>query len=105
MDPGIRAFYSGSSGTCMLGVEASVGQTCSRTHLGAFIVFLMLFLSSVVGPLPLGSVVVMRGCTWSTTVFGWVVRVNWHSHECQHPKFSCRTLHCDKMISVIHVTY
>lgn len=75
MDPGIRAFYSGSSGTCMLGVEASVGQTCSSTHLGPFIVFLMLFLSSVVGPLPSGSVVVIGAFTWSTKVFGWVVRV------------------------------
>ena len=54
------------------------------------------------GPLPSGSVVVMRGCTWSTTVFGWVVRVKWCSHECQQPRFPHRTLYCDEMINVIH---
>lgn len=24
----------------------------------------------------------VRGCTWSTKVFGWVVCVKWHPHEC-----------------------
>ena len=80
-----------------------------------FIVFLKLFLSSVCsvlghivllggGELPLGSVVVMRGCIWYTTVFGWVVCFKWHSHECQHLRFPSRTSHCDEMINVIHVT-
>ena len=32
----------------------------------------------------------------------WVVRVNWHSHECQHPRFPSRTSHCDEMFIVIH---
>ena len=83
-------------------------------HLGPFTVFLRLFLSRCLwcvrehcpagGPLPSSSVVVMSGCTWSTTVFGWVICVKWHPHECQHPRFPSRTSHCDEMINVIHAT-
>ena len=72
-------------------------------HLGPFIVFLELFLSCLCGPLSFGSVVVMRGCTWPTTEFGWVVRVNWHFHKCQHPGFPSIILYCDEMINA-HVS-
>ena len=45
-------------------------------------------------PMPSGRIVM----TWGS---GWVVRVKWHSHDCQHPRFPSRTLNCDEMINVI----
>ena len=83
-------------------------------HLGPFIVFLELFLSSVCrvsghivlpGWPPLSvTVIVMKGCTWSITMFGRLVSVKWHSHKCQHPRVPSGTPHCDEMINVTHVT-
>ena len=121
---GTRVFYSGSSGSCMLGGGACMDPTCSSSSYRCSI-----RLGSgefggpvnTLGPLLCSSScswavcsvsghivllgghchrsVVMRGFTWSTTVFGWVVRVKW-----QHPRFPSRTSHCDEMINVIHVT-
>lgn len=39
------------------------------------------------GVLPSG-----RACTWPAMVFGWVVRVKLHPHECQGPRLPSRTL-------------
>ena len=116
-------------GCCMLGDGASMDQTCSSTFYRCLFRLgsgesgglvnsldpLLLFLSSVCtcqgtptcwgqGPLPSGSVAVMGGCTWPTTVFGWVVPVKLCSHECQHQRFPSRTSRCDGMINVINVT-
>ena len=41
---------------------------------------------------------------WSTAVFGWVVHVKCHSHECQHPRFPGRTPICYVMINVIYIS-
>lgn len=38
------------------------------------------------GQRPSESATVLRSYTWSTTVFGWVVRVNWPPHKCQDPR-------------------
>ena len=35
---------------------------------------------------------------------GRVARVKWHSHECQQPRFTSRTSHCDEMVNGIYVT-
>lgn len=37
---------------------------------------------------PLGSAVATGGCTWSATVFEWVVRVKWLPHEGRDLKVS-----------------
>lgn len=50
----------------------------------------------------LGCTVLLRGCAWSSMVFGWVMRVNWHPHEFQCQRFPGRTIHCDETIHVIY---
>ena len=123
---GTRAFYSGSSGSCMMGGGASMDQTCSA-HLTDSrsdwdlrnlearsipwalycVPLLKLFLSSVLGHiLLLGGhchqvVLLWWGGTWSTAVFWRVVRVQWLS---QHQRFPNRTSYCDEMITVIYAT-
>lgn len=46
-------------------------------------------------PLPWGSTITNRGFTLSSTVFWWE-----HLDECKEPRFSSRTLLCNKMINV-----
>ena len=125
MVSGSRVFYSGCTGSCMLGGRGSMDQTCSSTSYRSdwdlgnvearstpWALYCVpradseqcLCCVRAHCPLPLGSVVVMRGCTWSTIVFGWVVHVKWHSHECQHSRFLSRTLHFEEIINVINVT-
>ena len=41
----------------------------------------------------------------SAMVLERVVHVKWNPHDVQGPKFSYRTVHCDKMIIVIHFIY
>lgn len=43
-----------------------------------------------------------RGVLCILTVFGWVVHVKWRPNENQNQRFLSRTLHCNKMINVIH---
>ena len=46
----------------------------------------------------------MRACTWSAMVFGLVVPVKWHSHECQDKSFLSKTVHFNKMINALRFT-
>lgn len=41
-------------------------------------------------------------CSWPARVFGWLVCVNWPSHQCQDPEFASRTLHCNKIPNVLY---
>lgn len=41
-------------------------------------------------------------CFVFLTAFGWVVHVKWRPNENQNQRFLSRTLHCNKMINVIH---
>lgn len=43
-----------------------------------------------------------RGVLCILNVFGWVVHVKWRPNENQNQRFLSRTLHCNKMINVIH---
>ena len=131
-DSGTRAFCSGSSGSYMLGGGASMDQTFSSTsyrcsirvgygELGGPADTLGLLLCSAScswavfavcqGTLScwgihchLVALLWWGECTWSTTVFRWVVYFKRHPHECHQPRFPSRILHCDEMISVSHVT-
>ena len=47
----------------------------------------------------LGHALAEMGCSWSAMVLVQVVHVRWQPHEYQDPRFSSRTLHCNKMIS------
>jgi len=78
--------------------------------LDLFATFLVPFLSSTYSVawntvlLPSGSAGGPKGFIWSVAVFGLVVWVKWHPHECQDPRFPSRTLHCNKTIIVIQFT-
>ena len=41
---------------------------------------------------------------WFAMVLEWVVRVRWNPHDDQDPRFSCRTVRCNKFIIVIYFT-
>ena len=41
---------------------------------------------------------------WFTLMFGCLMCVKQYSHECQDPRFPRRTLHCNKMFDVAHLT-
>lgn len=58
-------------------------------------------LSSWGDPSPLGSAIV---CTWSATLFGWVMSVKCHPHECKGPRFLSKTLVCNDMGNNINFT-
>ena len=111
---GTRAFYSGSSNAGagrihggwglhgsdllqhvlqMLDLIGIWGIWRPGRHTGLFIMFLELLMSIVCrvsGHIIYCHRVVLLwwgGCSWFTTVFGWVVSIKWHSHECQHLRF------------------
>ena len=80
MVSGTRLVYSGSSGFCMLGDGASMDllqhvlQTLYQIGIcGIWRPSQHRAHCPAEGPLPSGSVIVMRGCAWSTTVSEWVV--------------------------------
>lgn len=111
MVSGTRMFAVDPSGPVCLGAGASMDRTCSSMshrgliklgsgEFGLLVVSLELFLKSFCGgfivllwvALPSGSTIAMGECTWSCT------RVKWT------PKFPSRTLHCNEMTDVIHIT-
>lgn len=59
------------------------------------------FFTVLGAPLPSVNTVSMSGCTWSLTVFGLVVHVKCHSHEC----LDWRAQHCNKAINVLYFTW
>lgn len=115
---------SGSFVSCMFGVGASMDWTCPGTYhrcscvLGSWVLG---------GPLKASgsllcysshswSVFVVsqgamscwgghchEGWTWSTKVFGCVVGVKCHPHECQDPRTLSRTWHYYEMVKVNHI--
>lgn len=47
----------------------------------------------------LGHALALMRCSWSAMVLVRVVHVKWQPHEYQDPRFSSKTLHCNKMIN------